>query len=156
MSLDCSAVHALGASVHNRVTSAHKLKLQCMGQFHMHAVSVNRTVGCHEDFIKWKHFPRYRPFVRGIHRSPVNSPHKGQWREALVFSLICAWINAWVNDREAGDLRRHSAHYDVTVICSGFCWYHMNWYDPTQGIDAKQTCFLLKGSRGWNTQHIGF
>ena len=44
----------------------------------------------HDDVIKWKHFPRYWPFVRGIHRSPVNSPHKGQWREALVFSLICA------------------------------------------------------------------
>ena len=52
-------------------------------------------------------------FVRGIHRSPVNSPHKGQWREALMFSLICAWINGWVNDREAGDLRRHRALYDV-------------------------------------------
>ena len=44
----------------------------------------------HDDVIKWKHFPRYWPCVRGIHRSPVNSPHKGQWRGALVFSLICA------------------------------------------------------------------
>ena len=43
----------------------------------------------HDDVIKWKHFPRYWPFVRGIHRSPVNSPHKGQWRGALKFSLIC-------------------------------------------------------------------
>ena len=41
------------------------------------------------DVIKWKHFPRYCPFVRGIHRSPVNSPHKGPWRGALMFSLIC-------------------------------------------------------------------
>ena len=61
----------------------------------------------HDDVIKWKHFPRYWPFVRGIHRSPVNSPHKGQWRGALMFSLICVWINAWVNNREAGDLRRY-------------------------------------------------
>ena len=60
----------------------------------------------HDDVIKWKHFPRYWPFVRGIHRSPVNSPHKGQWRGALMFSLICLWINGWVNNREAGDLRR--------------------------------------------------
>ena len=68
----------------------------------------------------WRHqmekFPRYWPFVRGIHRSPVNSPHKGQWRGALIFSLICAWINAWVNNREAGDLRRHRVHYDVIVM----------------------------------------
>ena len=46
-----------------------------------------------------------------------NSPHKGQWRGALVFSLICAWINGWVNNREAGDLRCHRGHYDVNVMC---------------------------------------
>ena len=56
----------------------------------------------HDDVIKWKDFPRYWPFVRGIHRSPVNSPHKGQWHGALMFSLICDWINGWVNDHEAG------------------------------------------------------
>ena len=70
----------------------------------------------HDDVIKWKHFPRNWPFVRGIHRSPVNSPHIGQWRRALMFSLICVWINGWVNNREAGDLRRYRAHYDVTVM----------------------------------------
>ena len=37
-------------------------------------------VNCHDDVIKWKHIPRYWPFERGIHRSPVNSQHKGQWR----------------------------------------------------------------------------
>ena len=45
------------------------------------------------DVIKWKHFPRYWPFVRGIHRSPVNYPHKSQWRGALMFSLMCTRIN---------------------------------------------------------------
>ena len=70
----------------------------------------------HDDVIKWKHFPRYWPFVRGIHRSPVNSPHKGQWRGALMFSLICVWINGWVNNRKAGDLIRYRAHYDVIVM----------------------------------------
>ena len=74
-----------------------------------------------KDSIAWwhhqmKHFPRYWPFVRGIRRSPVNSPHKSQWRWALLFSLICAWINGWVNNDETGDLRRHRAHYDVTVM----------------------------------------
>ena len=70
----------------------------------------------HDDVIKWIHFPRYWPFVRGIHRSSVNSPHNGQWRGALMFSLICVWINGWVNNRKAGDLRRHRAHYDVIVM----------------------------------------
>ena len=55
-------------------------------------------------------------FVRGIHQGPVNSPHKGQWRGTLMFSLICARINSWVKNREAGDLRRHRAHYDVIVM----------------------------------------
>ena len=70
----------------------------------------------HDDVIKWKHFPRNWPFVRGIHRSPVNSPHKGQWRGALMFPLICVWINDWVNNLEAGDLRRYRVHYDVIVM----------------------------------------
>ena len=70
----------------------------------------------HDDVIKWKHFPRYWPFVLGIHRSPVNSLHKSQWHGPLMFSLICAWINSWVNNLEAGDLRHHRDHSDVTVM----------------------------------------
>ena len=69
----------------------------------------------HDDFIKWKHFPRYWHFVRGIHRSPVNSLHKGQWGRALVFSLICAWTNSWTNNGDADELRRHLAHYDIVM-----------------------------------------
>ena len=70
-------------------------------------------------------------FVRGIHWSPVNSPHKGQWCGALMFSLIWAWMNGWVNNREAGDLRCHRTHYDVIVMavyflqawhCSQYGW----------------------------------
>ena len=70
----------------------------------------------YDDVIKRKFFWRNWPFVRKIHRSRVNSPHEGQWRGALVFSLICVWINAKVNNREAGDLRHHRAHNDVIVI----------------------------------------
>ena len=68
----------------------------------------------------WRHqmetFPRCWPFVRGIHRSPVNFPHKGQWHGVLIFSFICAWTNDWANNREAGDFRRHRAHYGVIVM----------------------------------------
>ena len=85
--------------------------LTLMCRYHVTRNAVN-----HDDVIKWKHFPRNWPFVWGIHRSPVNSPHKGQWRGALMFSLICVWINDWVNNREAGDLRRYRAHYDVIVM----------------------------------------
>ena len=74
---------------------------------------------------QWKQFPRYWPFVRGFHRSPVKSPHKGQWRGTLMFSLICTRINGWVNNSDAGDLRRHRFHYDVTVM-SG-TWLYQDW-----------------------------
>ena len=82
----------------------------------------------HDDVIKWKHFLCYWPFVRGIRWSPVNSPHKGQWRGALMFSLICVWINGSINNREAGDLRRYRAHYDVIVMKkSSFCHLSKDW-----------------------------
>ena len=71
-----------------------------------------------DDVIKWSHFPRPWPFIGGIHRSPVNS-HKDQWHGALMFSLIYAWINDWVNNREAGDLRRHRPHFDAIVMILG-------------------------------------
>ena len=80
-----------------------------------HSVNYLKYISTHDDVIKWKHFPHYWPFVRGIHRSSVISPHKGQWCGALMLSLICAWINGWVNNREAGDLRRHCGHYDISV-----------------------------------------
>ena len=79
-------------------------------------VAINGFIAPHGGVIKSETFPRNWPFVWGIHRSPVNSPYKGQWRGALMFVLIRAWINVWVNNRKAGDLRRYRAHYDVTVM----------------------------------------
>ena len=65
---------------------------------------------------KWKHFPQSWPFVREVHLSPVDSHHRGQWRGVLVFFLICFWTNGWVRNRDTCDLRRHRAHYEVTVM----------------------------------------
>ena len=76
--------------------------------WHKHFLGLGLFRISHDDVIKWKHFQRYR--------SPVNSPHKGEWRGALMFSLISAWINGWVNNSEAGDLRRDRTNYDVTVM----------------------------------------
>ena len=65
----------------------------------------------------WRHqmetFSALLALCAGIHRSPVNSPHKVQWCGALMSSLIFVWINGWVNNREADHLRRHRAHYDI-------------------------------------------
>ena len=54
----------------------------------------------HHDVVRWKHFPRYWPFVRGLHRSPANSPHKGQWRGALIFFYLC--LNKGLNKQLGG------------------------------------------------------
>ena len=63
----------------------------------------------HDDIIKWKHFPHYWPLVRGIHQSLVDSPHKGQWRRALI-------LNGCTNNGDPGDLRHQYAHDDVTNV----------------------------------------
>ena len=102
----------------------HRTHLLAFHEFELYCTVKNHTDRCpqyharivHDDVIKRKHFPRYWPRVRGIHRSPVNSPHTGQWRGTLMFSLISGWINGWVDNREAGDLRRHRGHYDVIVM----------------------------------------
>ena len=80
----------------------------------------------HEAVVRWKHFPHYWPFVGVMHRSLVISPHKVQWRGDLMFSLICARINVWVNIREARDLRSHRTHCDdiVMVHLVDMFWLH--------------------------------
>ena len=68
--------------------------------------------------------------IVSLHCIYVNSPQNGKWRGALMFSLICVWINDWVNNREAGDLRRYCTHYDVTVMSlRDFCTWH-DGYGP--------------------------
>ena len=93
-------------------------RVECLLKKKNSISSYPRRMFIYENFLswrhQWKHFQRYWPFVRGIHRSPVNSPYKGQWRGALMFSLICTRINGWVNNGEAGDLRRK--HYYVTLM----------------------------------------
>ena len=106
-------------------------------------------------------------FLRGIHRSPVNSPQKGQWRGALTFSLICAGINGWANNGDAGDLRRHLAHYDViamlqentitterlsdpqftniiliSVYYNAICIYHWDCYSRDRWLGAYDLCIV--------------
>ena len=73
----------------------------------------------------WRHqmetFSTLLALCAGNSPGPVNYSHKSQWRGTLMFSLICAQINAWVNNREAGDLRRHRGHYDVNVMAITMC-----------------------------------
>ena len=95
-------------------------KRECIGDcgFLLQGGGNAQAIPHHDDVIKWEQFPRCWAFVRGIHRSPVNSLHKGQRLGALMFSLLCVWINGWVNSREVFEwcFRRYRAHYDVTVM----------------------------------------
>ena len=129
------------------------------------------VVDLHDDVIKWKHFPRYWSFVRGIHRSPVNSPHKGRWCGTLIFSLICAWTDSWASNGDAGDLRCHRAHYNAIamailsnialimifmLLCSlvrdiliifGFCWWAYAYISRMRfaSIMVKPVCPRMLG-----------
>ena len=104
----------------------------------------------------WRHqmetFSALLAICAGNSPVPVNSPHKGQWRGALMFSLIWAWINDWINNREAGDLRRNRAHYDVIIMIS-----HTNdtteWgkFFPSAKMRYHETLFeeLARYSETW-------
>ena len=120
----------------------------CSGRFNLIIMPCQRKF--HADFIKWKHFPHYWPFVLGIKRSPANSPHKGRWRGSLMFSLIGARTNGWVNNWDVVDLGSHRAQYDVTVMFAGRnCHvYIVSWNTGTQ-----RSLFLA----GWiNQRHYSF
>ena len=103
----------------------------------------SQSLSEHDDVIKWKHFPRYWPLIcdAGIHhqaqmgwkatQSPSEHDDVIKWKHfprycpwfvtrSLMFSLISAWTKGWVNNRDAGDLRRHCAHYDFNVMS----WYY--------------------------------
>ena len=102
--------------------------------FYMYSMSTINVCICHIPLWTawWRHqsngnFSVLLALCAGIHRSPVNSPLKGLWRGALMFSLICAWINGWVNNREAGELRRHRDHYDFTVMSWDFQGSRGSW-----------------------------
>ena len=90
----------------------------------------------HDDVIKWGHFPRHWPFVRGIHRSPVNSSHKGQWRGAFMFSLICVWINGWVKQSWSWRFETLSRplwrHCDAMSYWTVLYHYPINTWRPCQ------------------------
>ena len=103
-------------------------------QWH-HAIMVCARISVLSSCSWWRHqmetFSALLALCAGNSPVPVNSPHKGQWRRTLMFSLICAWINDWVNNPEAADLRRHRGHYGVNVtyekctrrmFATQYCW----------------------------------
>ena len=96
-------------------------------------------------------------WLRGIHRSPVNSPHTDQWRRALMFSLICAWTNGWVNNQDAGDFRRHRSHYDVIAMWYQILiqWYGQPWYLSAFNASLLSNFELVKRVKLGGSVHYG-
>ena len=96
----------------------------------------------HNNVIRRKHFPCYWPFVRGIHWSLVDSPHKGQWCRALMFSLMCTWTNAWTNMGIACDLSSHVVHV-TSLLCQSsprhifFIWCLFYVDSPTHVLPGQ-------------------
>ena len=85
-----------------------------------HMAKLHGSSPLYDDVIKWKYFPRY---WRSGHRwIPLT---KASDAELWCFLWICARINGWVNNREACDLRRHRAHYDITVMDLDDCYLTM-------------------------------
>ena len=87
------------------------------------------------DVIKWKYYPRYWPFVWGIHQSSVNFPHNGQWRGDLTFTLICALNKrlskqslGWWFETQSRPLWSHcngcGLIYDAMITVHGIAWSH--------------------------------
>ena len=79
-------------------------------------------------------------------------PHKGQRCGALIFSLICAWINDWVNNREAGDLRRHRTHNDV-IVMSRYSDLKLSYVMKTQLSLVQEKVHCLLGAQPFGKQH---
>ena len=70
------------------------------------AISIIPHFQVHDDVIKWKHFPRYLPFVRRILLTKASDAE-------LWYAFHLCLNKLWLDNGEAGDLRRHRAHYDV-------------------------------------------
>ena len=86
----------------------------------------------HDDVIKWKHFPRYWPFVRGIHRSGDFPAQRPVTRSFDVFFDLRPNIQYWVNNREVGDLRRHRCQYDVNIMTLPMTRNNFEWTSRTR------------------------
>ena len=114
--LDCIILHVIKGT---------KYGCQCIVELrpltrlrHVQGLRPRHNPACfHDDVIKCQKIPRYWPFARGIHRSPVSSPHKARIYDVFFDLRLNKRL---INNREAGDLRRPLGHYDVNVMSDIF------------------------------------
>ena len=148
----CNTAHACTHTTTVASTCDESLSLRQMMWLSFHYMRTRFTL--HDAFTWWRHqmeiFSALLALCAGNSPVPVNSPHKGQWRGALMFCLICARIDDWVNNREAGDLRRHRGHYDVIVMRKMETWeIHASYSEVRRGCSLQPTI-----SMKINSQHL--
>ena len=116
------------------------------------------TISSHDDVIKWKHFPRNWPFVRGIHRGPVNSPHKGQWRvdvKQMFYPHISIKKKSFSNDLKKRGIFSLSnmcltlacisfIRRVVLILCYFFVWKSVALKDPNKDVESNNTQLLYQ------------
>ena len=131
-------------SLYNRNIPCHQI-LNGKNMFHCHFLykkhenTQHKGDKHHDDGHQMETFSALLAFCAG--NSPVNSPHKGQWRGASMFSSICAWINGWVNNSEASDLRCHHTHYDIIVMVPVETFSRLYGHDTTRE-DLDLGCYM--------------
>ena len=111
----------------------------------------------HDDVIKWKHFSRYWPLCgdcTGHRWIPLT---KATDAELLCFLWSAPWINGWVNNREAGESRRHRAHHDVILmtlglwdtLVSSWSWHTVYRADSRFAPSQWETALLCNDVSNW-------
>ena len=99
----------------------------------------------HDDVIKWKNFPPYWPFVREIYRSQEIPRTRTGDAERFYLTFV------WANNRDVGDLRRHRAHYDVTVMITSFHMFiQQSGGSASNPLISFFLCVMTEGCFGSN------
>ena len=134
---------ALCQTGNNVLPNWHQM-LMCMYNFLVRNASVWSMEGS-RDLTWWRH--QMETFSGLLALFSGNLPVTGEFpsqrpvTQSVMFSLICTWINGWVNNRDAGDFRRHRTHYDVTVMLNNIVWstkaYTNHW------LWEEYTCLML-------------
>ena len=126
------------------------------------SIDISPFLPLHDDVIKWNLSPRYWPIVRGIHRSPVNSPHKGQWRWVMISSLIWVIVNSNFRNKLQWNLKRNSCIFIQESACENLVC--KKWRQFCLGLNVLKVSYsytfnlnfirLITFSDAHNTAHV--
>ena len=114
-----------------------------------------RLAYVHDDVIKWNIFRITGHLCEeftGHRRFPCTKTSEAE----LWCFFICAWTYGWVNNREAGDLRRHRAHYDVIVMYSVKCMCYLRLENKAIVVSIMLACTVCDIGETWALNSEGW